>query len=118
MRTPFRLFLAACVAAGAAWTGDASAAASEKPRTYYYKPKWRPPAALEPFLRHLEPGSDEFPLEKAAGELAGRLRELGRALKKDTASGPAALDALLAADFKGGALLPSEEESVGGGPGL
>jgi hypothetical protein len=49
--------------------------AQEKPD---YRPTLAVPDAMAPFLKHLEPGSDGFPLERQATELDARLRELSR----------------------------------------
>src|SRR3982751_7086769 len=39
------------------------------------------PEAAKPFLQHLEPGNDAFPLERQVDELDARLRELTGALR-------------------------------------
>ena len=72
-----------------------------------YRPAFATPDALEPFLKHLEPGSDQFAAEKDAKDVESRLRTLSDAL---TASGPRSdvkvLESLLAADFRGVRLQP------------
>jgi Tfp pilus assembly protein PilF/peroxiredoxin len=69
-------------------------------------------------LRHLEPGHDAFPEEKTAEKLAGRLNELSALLRDCTCRAREAADLLLAPDFKGGALTPIDEMSVGNSPQL
>jgi len=69
-----------------------------------YRPKLAVPETLEPFLKYLEPGSDAFPAERQATELAPRLRELAASLHEGRAARIA--EWLLASDFRGGRLLP------------
>jgi Tfp pilus assembly protein PilF/peroxiredoxin len=80
------------------------------PAIFHYRPERRVPSSLEPVLRHLRPGTDAFPEEADALELAGRLAELGRLLRVRR---PAeAVPDLLAADFKGSRLTPPDEAVV------
>jgi hypothetical protein len=81
---------------------------------HHYRPERRIPPSLEPVLRHLRAGTDEFPEEKDAEELAVRLDELGRWLRTRRAG--EAAESLLAADFKGARLLAAEETAVAKGP--
>jgi Tfp pilus assembly protein PilF/peroxiredoxin len=84
----------------------------------YYRAKLRVSPTLEPFLRHVAPGQDEFPEEKDAEELAERLGELSRALRANPAGARAAAERLLAPDFKGGRLVLEDEAPVSGSPFL
>jgi tetratricopeptide (TPR) repeat protein len=95
-------------------TDDGASAADEAAATappVRYRPQLQIPPALEPILRHLKPGDDAFPEEKDAEEMALRLDELGASLRKGATG--AALDRLLAPQFKGARLRPAEEVSVG-----
>jgi Flp pilus assembly protein TadD/peroxiredoxin len=78
-----------------------------------YRPKLAIPETLEPFLKHLEPGSDGFPAERDARELEARLGELSDALRAGRADRVA--EWLLASDFRGGRLLPVDETSSNDG---
>jgi Tfp pilus assembly protein PilF/peroxiredoxin len=98
--------LAVLLVCGPAWS-----------ETYQYAPKWRIPPSLESVLRHLEAGHDAFPEEKTAEELAGRLTELSALLRQGRRA-PEALDGLLAPEFKGGRLTPTDEVSLGNSPQL
>ena len=69
-------------------------------------------------MRHLVPGSDAFPDEKEAEELAGRLQELGARLRERPAAPAEAADRLLAPEFRGGRLTPTDEVPVGNSPQL
>ena len=85
-------------------------------RTYFYAPKRRLPEALEPILKHVAPGADEFPEEKDAFEIGARLDAFGAALRAQGPAGAAAaLETLLAPDFKGGGLVPAAVASKGRG---
>ena len=74
-----------------------------------YRPKLATPEMLEPFLKLLEPGSDSFPEEREAAELAARLAELGDRLKASPDRAAGVADWLLAPGFRGARLLPAEE---------
>jgi tetratricopeptide (TPR) repeat protein len=106
---------------GSLLLGAASAAADESARAtsspaaiFHYRPERRVPASLEPVLRHLRPGSDAFPEEKDAEELAERLDELSRLLRARRAA--EAAESLLATDFEGSLLAPAEETEVARSP--
>ena len=71
-----------------------------------YRPTLARPEFMEPFLEHLEPGTDGFPQEREAAELAARLRELGARLRSGPGRAADLSDWLLAADFRGGPLIP------------
>ncbi|PYQ13662.1 MAG: hypothetical protein DMF80_14265 [Acidobacteria bacterium] len=83
-----------------------------------YRPKLRTPEVLEPFLPYLAPGSDSFPEEKEAEELAARLAELGRRLRGSPGRAADVVDVLLAPTFRGGRLQPVEEVAVARHPSL
>ncbi len=70
-----------------------------------YRPALARPEFMEPFLEHLEPGTDAFPQERDAAELAARLRELGDRLRSGTDRAGEIAGWLLAPDVRGGRLL-------------
>jgi len=80
----------------------------------YYRPKLRVPESLEPFLKHLEPGSDSFAEEREAAELSARLAELGDRLKSSPDRAAGVAEWLLAPAFRGGRLLPDEKRASAG----
>ena len=86
--------------------------------TYRYHPKYRVPPSLEDVLKQLVAGRDAFPEEKDAEELAGRLNELSAALRDHPERAALVIDSLLASDFRGARLTPSEEQSIGHSPQL
>ena len=89
------------------------------PKTFRYHPKQRVPPSLESVLKHLVPGSDAFPDEKEAEEIGDPSRTTGRVAARSARIGRLAImDDLLAREFKGGRLLPSEESPVGNSPQL
>ena len=97
--------------------GAARDGASRADQPFYYRPTLRVSDAAAPFLSHLAPGGDAFPEEKEAAELAARLEELGRRLRRN----PRAADIatfLLAPEFEGGRLRPVDEEAVVDHPAL
>ena len=79
-------------------------AATDDSRSVIYHPDLAPPEFLEPFLKFVEPGHDQFPEERTAAEIETRLAEFGAALKQDSAGGGKAIEALLAPGFQGGRL--------------
>jgi Tfp pilus assembly protein PilF/peroxiredoxin len=85
---------------------------------YRYHPKYQVPPSLESVLRHLDPGRDAFPAEKEAAELSHRLGELGALLRAHPGLVPEAADGLLAPEFRGSRLTPTEEVAVGRSPQL
>ena len=84
--------------------------AQERP---VYRPQLAVPETVEPFLKDLEPGSDAFPLERQAGEIEVRLRELGTALRTDRARAAQAVEPLLAPSFRGARLQPDDTPAIG-----
>ena len=106
--TPLRVagLLAALVAVGAA-VHTSTAKAGQRESTVY-RPKLAVPETAEPFLKHLEPGSDAFPAERDAMQLEARLREFGDSLRASPARAATVLEKLLAADFRGGRLFAVE----------
>ena len=88
------------------------------PKIYRYQPKNRIPTSLESVLQHLVPGSDAFPDEKEAEELAGRLSEMSAHLRDHPNRAADAVDSLLAPGFRGGRLIPLSEVPTGNSPKL
>ena len=82
------------------------------PPTSYYKAKLQPPTNQGALLQQVPPGGDAFPEEKTAAELSERLGELGGLCRGGRLN--EVRERLLAADFRGGRLTPTEEQSVGG----
>ncbi|HET9834492.1 MAG TPA: FG-GAP-like repeat-containing protein [Vicinamibacterales bacterium] len=86
-------------------------------QTADYRPALAVSETLAPFLKQLEPGNDEFPLERQAKELELNLRELSEALR---AGGPAASAAvrrlLVDSDFRGAPLWSTDEAGDGQAP--
>ena len=97
---------------------ETKAAGPESPRIYRYHPKRRVPPSLESAQKYLVAGSDAFPEEKEAEELAGRLGELSARLREGPSHAAEAAEALLAEEFKGGRLTPADEISLGNNPQL
>jgi Flp pilus assembly protein TadD len=81
-----------------------------------YRPQLAVPDASRPFLKHLEPGDDAFPLEGSAQEIDARLGELSSALRAGTAQTAALLGSFLGPGFRGARLSPSDEPPAGPGP--
>jgi Flp pilus assembly protein TadD len=92
-----------------AWLAGASAQVNE-PATY--RPDLAVPELLAPFLKQVEPGNDAFALEREAQELDARLEELSDALRGNSKRVASAGEWLLAPDFRGGRLLPSDENAL------
>jgi Tfp pilus assembly protein PilF/peroxiredoxin len=97
---------------------DAPATAPSSPQIYRYHPKYRVPPSLEAVQKHLVAGGDAFPEEKQAEELAERLHELSARIRERPGRAAEAADWLLAPEFKGGRLTPSEEVAAGNSPQL
>jgi Tfp pilus assembly protein PilF/peroxiredoxin len=81
-----------------------------------YRPTLAVPDASQPFLKHLEPGDDAFPLERQARDVDVRLRELSIALRAGAERTVALTGSLLGPGFRGARLLPSDEPPAGPGP--
>ena len=73
-----------------------------------YRPALAVPETLAPYLKQLEPGSDGFPLERSAEELATRLGELSRALSDGGPRVGAVVARLLDPAFRGARLFPPD----------
>jgi Tfp pilus assembly protein PilF/peroxiredoxin len=101
-------------------SGAASAVGSEPstPKVYRYHPKRRVPPSLLAAQKYLAAGSDAFPEEKEAEELAARLGELGARLRESPARAGDAVEPLLAAEFKGARLTSTDEVALGTSPQL
>ena len=78
-----------------------------------YRPKLAVPESMQPFLKHLEPGDDGFPLEARAKELESRLEELSKALRGNPGRLGGATKALLDPGFRGARLLPADGSAQG-----
>lgn len=74
----------------------------------FYRPTLSVPEALQPYLKHVEPGGDAFAEEKEAAELSARLAELGREIRTGPERAGRVASWLLARDFRGGRLLPTQ----------
>ncbi len=85
----------------------------EPPRSpgqpFRYRPDLVVSESLQPFLEEMTPGSDLFPDERVAGELIGRLSELGASLKESPDRAARVGDLLLAPSFRGSRLRPIED---------
>ncbi|HWK09170.1 MAG TPA: hypothetical protein VNR64_03915, partial [Vicinamibacterales bacterium] len=98
-----RLIVIGILSAGVVAGGGAQSADNSR-----YRPTLAVPDSLQPYLKQLEPGSDQFPLERDAQDLASRLGELSEAFR---AGGPrlAAVTArLLDPGFRGAPLRPPD----------
>ena len=71
-----------------------------------YRPALAVPDTLAPFLDHLQPGDDDFPLEAVARALEARLGELSDAFRARRAAAVTAT--LLDPAFRGARLVPAE----------
>ncbi len=94
-----RIALTLCVLVGLVTTP-----AAQQPSVRTFQPPLAVPETLEPYLAHLEPGKDAFPLERDAQAIEGRLAEIGAWLK---AGARDAAPAVFSAGFKGARLRPS-----------
>ena len=103
---PARLATLALAASAAVSIGSGAAAPAgpEADQSSYYRPKLATPELVAPFLKHLEPGSDSFPEEREAAEIAARLTELGDRLKASPDRATSVADWFLAPGFRGGRL--------------
>jgi Flp pilus assembly protein TadD/peroxiredoxin len=82
------------------------------PETTEFRPALATPETMVPFLEHLDPGDDGFPLERQARELETRLRELSEALRAGSTGLPALARTLLDSSFRGARLLPPDPPST------
>jgi tetratricopeptide (TPR) repeat protein len=118
-RSALGLLLVFLIAGQPASTQTPAASAAQTPtRPYRYHPKFRVPPSLEEVQRHLTAGLDEFPDEKVAEQLAGRLAELSTAIRSPAPDRAGAVDPLLAPGFMGGRLTPVDATSLGSDPQL
>ena len=74
-----------------------------------YRPQLAVPDTMAPFLEHVEPGTDAFPLEGQARELEVRLRGVSDAFRGGAARLSGVTRTLLDPGFRGGRLLPARE---------
>jgi hypothetical protein len=122
------VLLSAALIAPSATSGATSGAASgavagtagrgpENPPAKF-RPKLAVPEVLAPFLKYVEPGSDEFVEEREAAEIAARLGELGERLKAEPGRGANVAGWLLAPGFRGGRLTAEPEAESGRGGSL
>ena len=81
-----------------------------------YQPKLAVPESVQPFLKHLEPGSDAFPLERPAKELEARLGELSSAFRAGAPQTASVTKGLLDSGFRGARLLAVEGASTSQAP--
>jgi Tfp pilus assembly protein PilF/peroxiredoxin len=95
-----------CAALVLAILAAVGGAAPQEPAVF--RPKLAVPEVLEPFLKHLEPGSDAFAVEQEVKELEARLRELSDALRAGPARAASVGERLFAPDFRGGRLLAAD----------
>jgi hypothetical protein len=56
---------------------------AEARETAVFRPTLAVPEMLEPFVKHVEPGNDAFPVEREARDIERRLGELSDALRED-----------------------------------
>ena len=105
------LVVAGLVASFALAGGVGRVTAGQTATQDVYRPKLAVSETLEPFLTHLEPGSDEFPAERQARELEARLGELRDSLRAAPARAASVAQWLLDPGFRGGRLLPVAETS-------
>jgi Tfp pilus assembly protein PilF/peroxiredoxin len=80
----------------------------------HYHPAFRSPPDIDAIERFLPAGSDAFPEEKTAEELAARLNTFSAAIRQRPASIGAAAGALIAPQFKGGSLVAGEKRTAAG----
>src|SRR5262249_55252214 len=92
--------------------------ASTSATSYRFYPKLRVPASLESLQKQLATGNDAFPEEKQAEELAGRLAEMNALFRRSPARAGDAAEILLAPEFHGSRLTPTDEVPTGDGPRL
>ncbi len=86
------------------------------PQENLYRPKLAVPETLQPFLKHLDAGNDQFPAERQATELEARLREFGEALRAGPDRAARVVEQLLHQDFRGGRIGAETATAAGDGP--
>ncbi len=106
--------LAASLLLATATSGAAPAAVAGTPERSpgapaTFRPKLAVPELLAPFLKLVEPGSDEFSEEREVAEITARLRELAERLKAEPRRAARVADWLLAPRFRGGRLTAAPE---------
>jgi len=112
-----RPWFAALMTAIVVWAAGASLGALDADdRGAVYRPQLAVPETIQPFLKHVEPGSDAFPLERQAQEIQARLRELGDALRTRPVRVDDIAGRLLAPGFRGGQLIVDDIASRGNEP--
>jgi hypothetical protein len=87
---------------------------AEAQETAVFRPPLAVPEMLEPFVKHIEPGNDAFPLEREAREVERRLGELSDALRARPERVATIADWLLADNFRGGHLRPVDRATSPG----
>ena len=98
-----RFLIVGVLSASAIVGGSAQSADNSR-----YRPTLAVPETLQPYLKQLEPGSDGFPLERDAKELAARLGELSEAIRGGGSRAAAVTARLLDPGFRGARLLPPD----------
>ena len=98
-----RFLMVGVLSASAIVGGSAQSADNSR-----YRPTLAVPETLQPYLKQLEPGSDGFPLERDAKELAARLGELSEAIRGGGSRAAAVTARLLDPGFRGARLLPPD----------
>ncbi len=78
-----------------------------------YRPGLAVPDTMAPFLEHVEPGTDAFPLEGQARELEARLRDVSDGFRGGAARLSGVTRTLIDPGFRGGRLLPAQEAAPG-----
>jgi Tfp pilus assembly protein PilF len=78
-----------------------------------YRPDLAVPDTLASFHKHLDPGADAFAAEADVRAIEARLQELTNGLRGDAGRVAGAGDWLLAPDFRGSRLVPSDDDTTG-----
>jgi Flp pilus assembly protein TadD/peroxiredoxin len=81
-----------------------------------YRPELVVPETIRPFLEHVEPGSDAFPIERQAQDVESRLRELSDVLRARPVRIEALAGRLFAPQFRGGPLAGGDIPAAGSDP--
>ena len=95
---------------------DAQRDASKPQDKTDYRPTLAVPESMQPFLKHLEPGNDPFPMEGQAQEIEARLRELSAAFRTGAPATASITKELLDPSFRGARLLPVENAAPAQAP--